>query len=116
VVDNAAVAIPLPDLSLSCCLVAHKTADEDDDIHAQVLILAGGDLGRMVSAQRVLKVGGPDDVAGQEAERMEYGVGRKLQRSAQEEVVSRSLENFAIVQEVGLLGGDASGPVVQGPS
>jgi hypothetical protein len=106
VVDNAAVAIPLPDLSLSCCLVAHKVAD-DDDIHAQVLILAGGDLGRMVSAQRVL---------GQEAERMECGIGRKLQRSVQEEVVSRSLENFAIVQEVGLLGGDASGPVVQGPS
>ena len=93
-VDTGVVAVHLTDLSLSYffLVVPHRVGEDgDDDIHAKVLSLACGNLGRMVGAQYVLKVGGPEDVAGQEAERMESGVGRKLQRSVQEEVVSRSL-------------------------
>lgn len=112
---GAASSVHLMDLSLSYfgLVVPHRFGeDEDDEIHAQVLSLACGDLGCMLGAQYVLKGDGPKYFGTQEAGRMESGVGRGLQR-LEEEVVSMSLQNWAMLEEhEQARPGHASGPVV----
>jgi hypothetical protein len=67
-------------------------ADGDGGRHAKVPSLVGEILDRIARVLCVLKSDDPEDVAGQEAERMEKDVvGKKMQRLVQEEAVSRLL-------------------------